>query len=92
MFRGFPYLTNTVRMPRNLTEELFPNILCEKKLYIFRMILEGYFLEAYIGLVLSVILNLVLLTKMGGKLVQGKENTVTEENAITEETQSQDML
>ena len=36
-------------------------------------------MEAYIGLVLSVILNLVLLTKIGGKMVQGKENTVTEE-------------
>ncbi|MBR6652674.1 MAG: hypothetical protein IKL30_05865, partial [Anaerotignum sp.] len=36
-------------------------------------------MEAYIGLVLSVILNLVLLVKVGSKMVQGKENTVTEE-------------
>ena len=43
------------------------------------MILEGLFLEAYIGLVLSVALNLFLLVKVGGRLVQGKENTVTEE-------------
>ena len=36
-------------------------------------------MEAYIGLVLSVALNLFLLVKVGGRLVQGKENTVTEE-------------
>ena len=32
-------------------------------------------MEAYIGLVLSVALNLFLLVKVGGRLVQGKENT-----------------
>lgn len=36
-------------------------------------------MEAYIGLALSVFLNIVLLAKFGGKMVQGKENTVTEE-------------
>ncbi len=36
-------------------------------------------MEAYAGLVLSVALNLFLLVKIGGKMVQGKENTVTEE-------------
>ena len=36
-------------------------------------------METYIGLVLSVILNLFFLVKMGGRMVQGKENTITEE-------------
>ena len=36
-------------------------------------------MEAYIGLVISVALNLFLLVKVGGRMVQGKENTVTEE-------------
>lgn len=36
-------------------------------------------LDVYIGLVLSVILNLFLLTKFGSKMVQGKESTVTQE-------------
>ncbi|MBQ5589056.1 MAG: hypothetical protein IIU70_02770, partial [Anaerotignum sp.] len=36
-------------------------------------------MEAYIGLVISVLLNLFFMVKVGGKMVQGKENTVTEE-------------
>ena len=36
-------------------------------------------MEAYIGLVISVILNLFFLVKVGGRMVQGKENTITEE-------------
>ena len=36
-------------------------------------------MELFIGLVFSVILNIFLMVKVGGRLVQGKENTVTEE-------------
>ncbi|MBO5150340.1 MAG: HlyC/CorC family transporter, partial [Anaerotignum sp.] len=36
-------------------------------------------MDLFIGLMLSVVLNLFLLVKVGGRLVQGKENTVTEE-------------
>ena len=36
-------------------------------------------MDLFIGLTLSVALNLFFLTKFGGKMVQGKENTVTEE-------------
>lgn len=36
-------------------------------------------MEVYAGLILSVILNLFLLVKFGSKMVQGKENTITEE-------------
>lgn len=41
--------------------------------------LGGLFLEAYIGLGISLLLNILLIAKIGGKLVQGMENTVTEE-------------
>jgi len=43
------------------------------------MILEGEFLEIFIGLVLSVGLNIILMAKVGSRMVQGKENTITEE-------------
>ena len=43
------------------------------------MILEGEFLEIFIGLVLSVCLNIILMAKVGSRMVQGKENTITEE-------------
>ena len=36
-------------------------------------------MDLFIGLMLSVVLNLFLLVKVGGRMVQGKENTVTEE-------------
>ena len=36
-------------------------------------------MDLYIGLVISVFLNLFFLVKVGGKMVQGKENTITEE-------------
>ncbi|MDO4531792.1 MAG: hemolysin family protein [Bacillota bacterium] len=36
-------------------------------------------MEVYIGLVLSIFLNLFLIAKIGGKLVKGRENTVTQE-------------
>ena len=36
-------------------------------------------MELFIGLVFSVILNIFLMVKVGSRLVQGKENTVTEE-------------
>ena len=36
-------------------------------------------MDLYIGLVISVVINLFFLVKVGGKMVQGKENTVTEE-------------
>ena len=36
-------------------------------------------MELFIGLVFSVILNIFLMVKVGSRMVQGKENTVTEE-------------
>ena len=36
-------------------------------------------MDIYIGLVLSIFLNLFLIAKIGGKMVKGKENTVTQE-------------
>jgi len=36
-------------------------------------------LEIFIGLVLSVGLNIILMAKVGSRMVQGKENTITEE-------------
>lgn len=36
-------------------------------------------MEVYIGLVLSIFLNFFLIAKIGGKMVQGKENTITQE-------------
>lgn len=36
-------------------------------------------MEAYIGLGISLLLNILLVAKVGGKMVQGRENTVTEE-------------
>lgn len=36
-------------------------------------------MDIFIGLVLSIFLNIFLLAKVGGKMVQGKENTITEE-------------
>ena len=76
MVRVFPYFVKGARI---LTEFLFGNILNKRYMIIFVWILEGYFLEAYIGLVISVLLNLFFMVKVGGKMVQGKENTVTEE-------------
>ncbi|MBQ2924329.1 MAG: HlyC/CorC family transporter [Anaerotignum sp.] len=36
-------------------------------------------MEIFIGLVLSVGLNIILMAKVGSRMVQGKENTITEE-------------
>lgn len=36
-------------------------------------------MEAYIGLALSLFLNIFFISKWGGKLVKGQENTITEE-------------
>ncbi|MBQ2879503.1 MAG: HlyC/CorC family transporter [Anaerotignum sp.] len=36
-------------------------------------------MEIFIGLVLSVCLNIILMAKVGSRMVQGKENTITEE-------------
>lgn len=47
--------------------------------YVDFLVLEDDDLEAYIGLVLSLMLNIYFIIKWGGRQVKGQENTITEE-------------